>query len=769
MMIKSNSSVSFLRCLIVAACALACVASAHASGIDISKEGKSAYVIVIADNAIPAEQSAADELQDYLTQITGARLPIQRESDVAIGDAPLVLVGQTNLTRRMLSSENWESLGQDGIIIKTSGDRLILAGGRPRGALYAVDSFLENTCGVRWWTSTESTIPHKPSLHIENLDTTYVPKLKYRESYNYDAIGDHARFATRLKLNGHMTRIPDSLGGHYTLIGWCHTSFQLIPPSKYFAKHPEWFARLNGHRQAGTQLCLSNPELRKELIKNALALVRKNPQAGIISISQNDCIGPCQCDQCQKIVKEEGSQSGPWIRLCNEAAAAINKEYPNFLVETLAYQYTRHPPKLIKPSDHVLVRLCSIECDFAHPLESKSNQAFADDLRGWAKISPNLFIWNYVTDFTNYLIPHPNLAPLGADLRFFVDHHVVGVFEQGDAQNHLAGDMLPLRLWLLGHLMWDPSQDQSKLTKEFLDGYYGPGGAYIQRYLDLINAPAKSDAFHVGCFSGDARYISDDMLAKATALFDQAAEAVADEKDYSRRVTRARLVVDHLNLLRYDMTHIASAPDPHAEQEKYRAKITDWANRCREMGVRHISEAQNFKSYWPTLLARADQAIPVKLPAPGAPLKPRQFDIQEDRFTLYEPPTLSELVDDPKASNHRAARMPGGRTDWAVQFHIPKDAPFAGKGPWRCYVVVRVQNKGSTGGAFQMGLFNTANHTHVFLDRPGMSIAGDGEYHTYSIPVRSLEPTMYFWVAPAGNGAVGNVYVDRIFIEKTGG
>jgi hypothetical protein len=83
--------------------------------------------------------------------------------------------------------------------------------------------------------------------------------------------------------------------------------------------------------------------------------------------------------------------------------------------------------------------------------------------------------------------------------------------------------------------------------------------------------------------------------------------------------------------------------------------------------------------------------------------------------------------------------------------------------------VVRVQNKGSTGGAFQMGLFNTANHTHVFLDRPGMSIAGDGEYHTYSIPVRSLEPTMYFWVAPAGNGAVGNVYVDRIFIEKTGG
>ena len=60
----------------------------------------------------------------------------------------------------------------------------------------------------------------------------------------------------------------------------------------------------------------------------------------------------------------------------------------------------------------MLVRLCSIEANFSKPLSSEANQSFGDDLRGWNAIAPNLFIWNYVTNFANYLIPHPNMRPL---------------------------------------------------------------------------------------------------------------------------------------------------------------------------------------------------------------------------------------------------------------------------------------------------------------------------------------------------------------------
>ena len=38
-------------------------------------------------------------------------------------------------------------------------------------------------------------------------------------------------------------------------------------------------------------MCLTNEEMRKELVKNALEWIKQEPDAGIISISQNDWLG----------------------------------------------------------------------------------------------------------------------------------------------------------------------------------------------------------------------------------------------------------------------------------------------------------------------------------------------------------------------------------------------------------------------------------------------------------------------------------------------
>src|SRR5688572_24165294 len=727
-----------LACVLV----FSTVQNAHAA-LTLASGGKTDYVIVVAPDAIPAEQTAARELAEHLALVTGAEFPIRTEA----GGAKQILVGgrQSN------------DLDHDGIVIKTAGETLTLAGSRPRGTLYAVNTFLEDVVGVRWWTSTERIIPKRPDLIVPDLDVRYAPPLRYREAYYVDVMGSGAHaHAARLKLNGQHQAIPPELGGHYTLIGWCHTFYQLIHPGEHYAKHPEWFSEIKGKRVTdNAQLCLTNEPMRQELVRQALRRIRKNPEAGMISISQNDCHGACECATCAAIVKEEGSQAGPLIRFVNAVAAEVAKEYPDFLVETLAYQYTRTPPKLAKPAKNVIVRLCSIEADFARPLSGETNKRFGDDLRGWSAIAPNLFIWNYVTNFANYLIPHPNIDPLADDLRFFVANRTIGVFQQGDALNAGGGDFLPLRTWLLAKLLWNPSLDQKALTSQFLNGYYGAAGPHLAKYLDLIAAGAKNKGF-IGCYNKDVSYVSDDALSQAVKHFDDAAKAIAGDDVLATRVRRERLAVDHMRLLRWQL------PDD-AAREAYRVAAKAYVASANELGVRNFSEMQGFDSYGSALLMRGVK--PAALPKPGEALAAGAFDVQESAFTLFRPGHFASIVDDAKASDGKAARMQGGHTQWAVQVHADHHPDLLGKGPWHAYVVARVEGKDSAGVAFRYGLFDTQRHANVAGGEARLDPAGDGAYRPYGMLVNELRPGMYFWVSPPGNAsAVHAVYVDRIYL-----
>src|SRR5688572_3489379 len=275
------------------------VAASFESGhaVEIAKEGRATCVIVIADDAPATDKTAAKELAEQLSAVTGGTFDIKVESDVP-ADAPQILVGPSKRARELVGDVDWTALGPDGIVIKTAGPHLVLTGApaAPRGTIYAVHTFLEDHVGLRWWTSTESHVPRKSSLSFDAIDVTYAPKLRYREAFYRDNARNPTH-AVRLKLNGQHNAIPSEWGGHVSLIGWCHTFYSLVSPS-HFAKHPEWFSEINGQRTTAGQLCLSNDAMRAELTKNALAWIKANPSAGMVSVSQNDNKGACTCKAC---------------------------------------------------------------------------------------------------------------------------------------------------------------------------------------------------------------------------------------------------------------------------------------------------------------------------------------------------------------------------------------------------------------------------------------------------------------------------------------
>ena len=149
-------------------------------------------------------------------------------------------------------------------------------------------------------------------------------------------------------------------------------------PRSIFPQHPEWYSLLDGKRVAeGSQLCLTQPELRQAFLAKLLnyldtswaaAKAAGAPPPLVFSVSQNDCLNPCQCANCQAIAQAEESECGPLLDFVNYLADGIKGQYPEAYIDTLAYQYTQKAPKTIRPRDNVIVRLCDTESDPSQPI-----------------------------------------------------------------------------------------------------------------------------------------------------------------------------------------------------------------------------------------------------------------------------------------------------------------------------------------------------------------------------------------------------------------
>jgi hypothetical protein len=511
------------------------------------ENGQAKCVIVRQPGATPPELHALKDIADTLKQITGAEFTIQ-DADTKLPERAII-IGPGSAARALFPEIPFDQLAAEEIVIKTKGNHLLIAGGRPRGTLYAVSRFLQDECGVRWWTPWATRIPSQPALRIGELNVRAQPAFEARDPFWFTAFDP--QWAVRNFSNSQSARIPAELGGAIRYKGFVHTFYPLVPPEKHFAENPEWFSLIKGRRTTQhAQLCLTNPKLRDFTVERVKEWLRESPEAGIVSVSQNDWYGACECADCKALDDAEGSHAGTMLAFVNYIAEKIEPEFPHAAIDTLAYQYTRKPPKTLKPRPNVIVRLCSIECNFRESLEHPSNASFADDIRGWSKISQRLYIWDYTTDFAHYVQPHPNWFLLGANLRFFQRHNVRGVFEQGAYQSH-GSEMAELRAWVLAQLLWNPKQDDRALIDEFLEGYYGPAAPHIRRYLEVMHE--ASSGFNLTCFSPtDTPFLKFKPLAEAEQIWREAERAVASDSELLPRVRLGRLPLGYVWLSRWE-------------------------------------------------------------------------------------------------------------------------------------------------------------------------------------------------------------------------
>jgi hypothetical protein len=557
----------------------------------------SGWDIITAEDAQPSEVYAAEEFRNFFAQSSGIRLPIVQQADAANGKQHHIFIGSSPSMRASNVGFSTDDFGQEDFRIVVRDENIAIAGltqSPARGTLYGVYTFLEDYIGVRFLTVDHTYVPAIGTWRVVGpVDRFYHPPLRFRWSY-YGETNRNPAFAARIRVNT-VTDDP-KLGGKTGLNLISHSFFHYVPAQKYGKEHPEYFALVDGERKlqmggGGPELCLTNPDVLHIVTDTILDALKKHPDMENISVSQNDNNKYCQCPQCAAIDEREGTPMGSLLTFVNAVADEVGKKYPDVMIGTLSYWYSRKPPQTIKPRPNVQIQLCSIECCLLHPINDpncEKNVQFCRDLAEWGKMCKNISIWNYNTNFSNYLLPCPNLWVIEPNIRYFVANNAIGIFMQA-AGNALGAELSDLRNYVIANLLWDPTRSGQKLIDEFLDLHYGRAAGPIRRFINLTHEHALASGLHPNCFGRAKDYAIDESIAQA-GLDDFAEALKLAENDAVRgRVEKASICAYRAALEPIWYIKDKSDVEP-ALAERMQPLVKRFVELCEKYGVTNASE-----------------------------------------------------------------------------------------------------------------------------------------------------------------------------------
>ena len=696
--------------------------------------------IYLAPGAPPAEENAAMELQKGLKRIFGFSAPISRKDP----DRCTFFVGQSPAAGKVLGVADFSLFKPDEILLKKVNGKMYLLGDRPRGTIFAVYEFLERAYGVRFWTAEVEHWPREKKFFLPEIDHRYAPVFLRR--YVYYDLSRKSPFCVKLRNNRYWP--GPRWGGTEEIIGFCHTFGLFVPAKKYFAAHPEWFAMLNGKRVSTGQPCLTSPGFRRALIEGALAALRKRPAPKVISVSQNDGgTTLCECARCTAFIRKHGNKTDLLMDTVNEVADAIAAEFPKVQVETLAYSFTREPPKTVVPRKNVLIRFASGRADQSRPFDSDANARNRDFFKAWRKFGNPLAVWTYETNFERFYMPFPNWRGLLNDPRFFADNGVIDIFQQGSQAGPVA-DLADLRVWVLGKLQWDPYQDPKKLVREFAEGFYGPAAPYILAYIDHMTAVSRKGgkSFHFELKAAD--------LLRAREILLQGEKAAASDRVLRQRL---RIAAVPVNLAVLQMPEVWEKPEGMLRGADWRKLLDDQLKIMAEAKVKHLAE----ETHTPDMMKRnillllSHEKGP--LPVPGYPAGTKWKQISAADCLRFHP---YRFADDPTVPGGRVVEVDCTHLTWTSQLHRPP------AGTWDVYVDLRCFGKDAVGKAASFGCYDQEGKKGLLGgSAKAEDIRGPG-WHPVKIGRLVSRDACYLWCAPAVNRTVEKLQIRRYIFVK---
>lgn len=509
---------------------------------------------------------AATILQKYLEKITMCKFAIYNANSFTESTCDSNILSQASEINKVIFNLS-DKFRENGFSYFIESKNIHFLAKNEQAFVYSVYDFLDRIIGCRFLSADYEFIPKITSLELDFESYSFIPPIDYREVY-YKDFEDEV-FAEKLKMS--TSKKHEGWGF------WAH-SFQELLPYSLYEEHPEYFALIDGKRTKKGEPCLSNLEVRKIMKDNLKIFMSEKPNCKYWSVSQNDDNLYCRCSKCTEKDTYDESQMGSILDFVNEVAS----EFPNKVISTLAYWYSRKPPKHTRPLSNVHIMLCNIEANRGLSIETDpSNKEVREELLGWSTICENISLWDYNIQFANLVSPFPNLRTLGPNMRYFVKNNLKLLFSQ--CNREYGGEFSKLRGYILAKLAWDPECDEFYHMKDFCEKYYEAAAPYILEYIELLHNSQERfnerlDIFH-GPKNAKDTYLSLELYTKYNDLFDKACNSVLYNKDVLLRVQEARLPLYYSGIvLKY------------GTEEEQLKNIKEFAKIAKSTGLEKVEE-----------------------------------------------------------------------------------------------------------------------------------------------------------------------------------
>lgn len=486
------------------------------------------YRLMLGNVSSEIEQFAAQELQGYVMQSSGAFLPMAGRNEPALGK--LILVGKSAVEKLGIEI-NTENLGPDGFIIRTIGDMIAIFGNSPRGTLYGVYSFLERI-GCRWFS------PGILGDVIPQASTITIDPIEHSEKASFEIRG----FASVLTNTFNNTQWIDWMAKN-------RLNYIVIESTKYsdFKRIMRGETRRRG-MYVGVRFNNNNDEKSPQNyddVKNNVAqllnlFISKNPEVDVIEINAETF--KLETDKnCQKC-----------LEIMNQIIQMVHEKFPSKMISLLIESDSiKLPNDYICPNKSFFSFDADSRC-FRHSLgdeKCKINQKSKISLKNLSKSCGMLHVYgHYMGSYEQNSLPFPILNTIASDLEYFNGNDKInGLITQCELGNW---GTYGLNYYVFARKAWNVRYNLGNIIDDFCEKYYSKASKSMKNlYATMEDAMTAMDHFqYINPPELILKLISENTLNELNRNI-RDAQISADDVMVFDRIRKMQLSLEHLNLL----------------------------------------------------------------------------------------------------------------------------------------------------------------------------------------------------------------------------